>query len=313
MCVPWLIDMCAVTYCSIAMGGLHDGRHVVHVALTSLGIFCCSVLQCVAVCCSVLQCVAVCCSVLWAACSARCPYFPWYLMLQYVAVLQCVAVCCSVLQCVAVCYSGWHCVAVCCSVLQCVTVCCNVLQCVAIEERTAVAKGDSGHDRRDWVRDDWLSSRRLIKMTHWVCHDSWLIEFATTDWVRDVCNIHTYLYVFIKTSRDVTGGIEFVTTDWVRDDSLRWLIEFVMTLTHWVRDDWLSSWHVQHSHLSLYIYKSFLGRDRREFLTTDWVRDDSLRWFIQMTHIQLVVMTHEDDSLSSWHALWWLIEFVMTL
>ena len=56
--------------------------------ISSAGIVCCSVLQCVAVCCSVLQCVAVCCSVL--QCVAVCRSVLWG-----------VAVCCSVLQCVA--------------------------------------------------------------------------------------------------------------------------------------------------------------------------------------------------------------------
>ena len=107
----------------------------------TVGILCCSVLQCVAVRCSVLQ-----------------TYIhTWHLVLQSVAVCSsvlqcvqcvadvhthsasCVAVCCSVLQCVAVCCSVLHCVAdihthsvscvaVCCSVLQCVAVCCSVLQ-----------------------------------------------------------------------------------------------------------------------------------------------------------------------------------------
>jgi len=132
--------------------------------LRTEGVWCCSMLQYVAVCCSVLQCVAV---------QVGCNY---WCELQIVAqdgrdvVLQCVAVCCSMLQCVVVCCSVLQCrlaasigmssklrprtegvwccstlqyVAVCCSTLQyaavrCsalqyVAVCCSVLQCVAVQ------------------------------------------------------------------------------------------------------------------------------------------------------------------------------------
>ena len=66
------------------------------------GLFCCSVLQCVAVCCSVLQCVAVLSYVRGGHLSRDTPVWslvPW---------------------CAAVRFSAWHCVVVCCSVLQCV-------------------------------------------------------------------------------------------------------------------------------------------------------------------------------------------------
>ena len=63
--------------------------------ISSAGIVCCSVLQCVAVCCSVLQCVAVCCSVLLCVAVCGCV---WHASSEWDSVLQCVAVCCRVLH-----------------------------------------------------------------------------------------------------------------------------------------------------------------------------------------------------------------------
>jgi len=67
-------------------------------------IWCCSVLQCVAMCCRVLQCVAV--------------YFSALYYVALCSMLQHVAACCSVLQCIAVCCSVWQCFAVCGSALS---------------------------------------------------------------------------------------------------------------------------------------------------------------------------------------------------
>jgi len=127
--------------------------------------WCCSVLQCVAVCCSVLQCVAVGCIFALREDMSVEVYDG-----GNDVVLRCVAVCCSVLQCGAVCCSVLQCVVYsflgraqvsrqmivemtwCCSVLQCVAVWCSVLQRVAVCRIFALREGmsveayDSGND-----------------------------------------------------------------------------------------------------------------------------------------------------------------------
>ena len=110
-------------------------------------IWCCTVLQCVAVCCSVLQYAAVCCTVLQyvavccsvlqrlAACCTRHNenkhfwvggHNPIPHMNESCRTYD-AALCCSVLQCAALCCTVLHCVALCCSVLSHVAVCCSVL------------------------------------------------------------------------------------------------------------------------------------------------------------------------------------------
>jgi len=73
-------------------------QHATHVLVVLLfnyayvAVFCCGVLQCVAVCCSVLQCVM--CHDSRATCDAG-----------FGGVIIPLCICCSVLQCVAVCCS----------------------------------------------------------------------------------------------------------------------------------------------------------------------------------------------------------------
>ena len=101
----------------------HDRSHALCPGLQ--GLFCCSVLQYVALCCTVLHCVALCCTVL------HCVEHHHATDLMHFVLASRVFFCCSVLYCGFV---------VCCSVLQCAAVCCSVLQCVFVSKIDLTSK-----------------------------------------------------------------------------------------------------------------------------------------------------------------------------
>jgi len=207
-------------------------------------VWCCSVLQCVAVCCSVLQCVAVCCSVLQCA----------VLRIWMSHGVQCVAVCCSVLRCVAVC----------CSVLQCFMFACE--WAMAYIWMSRIARVNSSSRRYEWAVsapsflfswDSFKSTTWLIcmcDMTHsYVWHDSficvtrlihmydmthsyvWHDSFICVTWLMHMCDM-THSYVWQDSFICMTWLIHMcdMTHSYVWHDSLicvTWLID-MCDMTH---------------------------------------------------------------------------------